>query len=442
MGIFVNREQFINEHNKSGTPADCLPTAKLDDPAVVAQLAAVGLTAAAVKAADCAPKDGMIAGRDEFKKLFGVVDNLDHNGDAGSIAATDANGNPTPAARAMSILEAQIEAKQPSISADSATFLASHDKQSLPTAKLDDAAVAADLAALGLSATALKAADCSPKDGKIEGAKELGVLFNVVDTLDHNGKAGSFLAVDANGPTPAARVMSILEAQFVARTAAPTPAVKTLGYNDFFPGRTALTFDDGPNPVNTPLVLDALKAAGVKGTFFVQGQYVKRYPDLVRRIVAEGHTLGWHTWDHPKLTDLDAAAIQNQFTKTKEAIDDALKNEFPNGYPLTQARPPYGATNNTVSDVLGDNGCSNILWAIDSNDWRYKNDDQAILDNCFKGSYSVQKRGGVMLFHDIHSQSARVLPKVLDLITQNGIAFTTVAALLDEKYPQSSNNIA
>lgn len=201
-----------------------------------------------------------------------------------------------------------------------------------------------------------------------------------------------------------------------------------IGYATRLPAKTfALTFDDGPNPVTTPKILATLKDHGVKATFFVTGQNAQRYPELVRQIVAEGHELGSHTWDHPQLTKLTAAQITAQLDRTQAAVDAALG--YP--YPLKQVRPPYGAVNATVQATIAAKGASVVMWQIDSNDWRYKNNDQAILQHVLEGPNSLATRGGVVLFHDIHPQTVRVLDTVLRYAKNHHLQGTTSGAYLE-----------
>lgn len=81
-----------------------------------------------------------------------------------------------------------------------------------------------------------------------------------------------------------------------------------------------LTFDDGPSPQRTAFVLDVLKQKGVKATFFLQGAHVQQYPDLVRRIKAEGHVIGNHSWNHPNFPDLNQTSQKQEVDRTNAAI--------------------------------------------------------------------------------------------------------------------------
>lgn len=220
----------------------------------------------------------------------------------------------------------------------------------------------------------------------------------------------------------------------------PTPALTVdkppqISYSTRLPAKTfALTFDDGPNPVTTPKILATLQEHGVKATFFVTGQNAQRYPELIRQIVAEGHELGNHTWDHPQLPKLSADQITDQLDRTQAAVDAALG--YP--YPMKQVRPPYGATNDAVRATLASQGASVVLWQVDSNDWRYKNNDQAILDHVLKGPNSLAARGGVVLFHDIHPQTVRVLDTVLRFAKDHHLQGTTSGAYLEAMRAQQT----
>ncbi|HEY3445833.1 MAG TPA: polysaccharide deacetylase family protein [Myxococcales bacterium] len=193
-----------------------------------------------------------------------------------------------------------------------------------------------------------------------------------------------------------------------------TPAV-TPNKTDGFQKVVSLTFDDGPHPVNTPRVLEILKKHDVKATFFVTGEGVLKQPDLIRRIVAEGHTLGNHTFTHANLSKLTPAQAKVELEKTQAAIDKVLGYH----YPISVVRPPYGA-GPAVARAAMEPGQKIVLWNVDSNDWRYKNDDAKIMENIFAGSNSVQARGGTILMHDIQPQTVRVLDDVISRLQKQG----------------------
>lgn len=203
-------------------------------------------------------------------------------------------------------------------------------------------------------------------------------------------------------------------------------------YNDTFvrngQAHVSFTFDDGPDP-DTAVLLDLLRDLGLTGcTFFCQGQNVQAHPALARRIVAAGHTIANHTWDHtnlkPQGRDLNAAAIRSQIQRTQDVIADVT------GLRPTLFRPPYGALGPAGRAVCHDMGLSAIWWGGDSNDWKHKNDGAAIMEDLFAdaGGLSTHK-GGPILFHDIHAYVRSVLPKVLQRLQRDGYVLTSTEAL-------------
>ncbi len=219
-----------------------------------------------------------------------------------------------------------------------------------------------------------------------------------------------------------------------AQAPAPPARIRGLFWPERFPGQVALTFDDGPHPVNTPKVLDILKRHGAKATFFVVGTQVRKHPELVRRIVAEGHTLGSHADDHPDLAKVDRAEVVRQLAQVQAAVNEALGRP----YPLTQVRPPYGSMDSVVKEVLQSSGHTAVLWTVDSRDWRFRNNEDArIVRSVFAVADGIKVRGGPILFHDIHPQTVRVLDEVLARLKRERLTLVTTEQLLQRKYPES-----
>jgi peptidoglycan-N-acetylglucosamine deacetylase len=129
------------------------------------------------------------------------------------------------------------------------------------------------------------------------------------------------------------------------------------------PDEIALTFDDGPNPEWTPRLLDILAKHKVKATFFMLGKFAMAQPELVRRIAAEGHLMGDHSWSHPRLSRCPAKRIEEELKRTKETIEQIV------GAPVRFFRPPFGARRPAVFRIARELGLEPVLWNAMTNDW-------------------------------------------------------------------------
>ncbi len=177
----------------------------------------------------------------------------------------------------------------------------------------------------------------------------------------------------------------------------------------------ALTFDDGPGPKTGKLLYD-LKKADAPATFFVVGPNAKTRPELLKRMIAEGHEVGNHTWTHRSLTALSPANIRSEIDRTNEVISAAIDQ------PATLLRPPYGAHNST-SDRLAQTPV--ILWDVDTLDWKHKNADKVV-----SSALSQTRPGSIVLMHDIHSTTVAAVPRILAGLKAKGYTFVTVTELL------------
>lgn len=148
----------------------------------------------------------------------------------------------------------------------------------------------------------------------------------------------------------------------------------------------ALTFDDGPDPAGTPAVLDALARHGMKATFFLVGVRAVRHPDLVARIVAGGHAIGNHSWDHPSLPTLPARAVADQLRRTRAAL-------APHGARLM--RPPYGHQDLATHLVAKALGYRVVIWNALGEDWR--DDDAETIAGRILARVAP---GSIVLLHD------------------------------------------
>lgn len=184
----------------------------------------------------------------------------------------------------------------------------------------------------------------------------------------------------------------------------------------------AITFDDGPDPKGTPRLLDMLKERGVKATFFLVGKCATASPDIVKRIVAEGHELGNHTWTHPQLTRLKDTRVMDELQKTHDAIVNAC------GVAPTLYRPPYGATRLSQQKSIHDQfQYTCILWDVDPNDWRSPRSSTKVHDRVL----AQTKPGSIILCHDIHHETVDAMPSTLDDLKARGFQFVTVSQLIN-----------
>jgi len=129
-------------------------------------------------------------------------------------------------------------------------------------------------------------------------------------------------------------------------------------------GELALTFDDGPNAIWTPHLLDVLSNLGVKATFFMLGSRADAEPALVRRIVAEGHLLGNHSWSHLNLALTPAARVREELRRSKLAIEEI------SGQSVRFFRPPFGARRPMVLRAAREFGMTPVLWNAMTSDWK------------------------------------------------------------------------
>lgn len=179
----------------------------------------------------------------------------------------------------------------------------------------------------------------------------------------------------------------------------------------------SLTFDDGPGE-HTERLLDILKAAGVRATFFVLGQMVEEHPEIVRRMVLEGHEVANHSWSHKDLTGLSAAGVRSQIRRTQQAVKKAA------GVEPTLMRPPYGATDEKVARAAG---MPQILWSVDTLDWRYRDADRGA-----RVGIGEPGPGGIVLYHDIHKPTVDCIPRVIKGLKKRGFTLVTVGELFQD----------
>ena len=180
----------------------------------------------------------------------------------------------------------------------------------------------------------------------------------------------------------------------------------------------ALTFDDGPSPKTTPVALDLLKKYNAKGTFFMVGHAVEGNEDIIKRVIAEGHQIGNHSWDHPVLTKISLEKAKSQINDTTAALKKA------SGLDVHIMRPPYGAINETIQAAVDQ---SFILWDVDTLDWKNRN-TASIMKEVKKA-----QPGSIILMHDVHQTTIDALPLILQYLTEQGFEMVTIEELMGDQ---------
>ena len=192
----------------------------------------------------------------------------------------------------------------------------------------------------------------------------------------------------------------------------------------------ALTFDDGPDPVWTPLMLDTLKRLGVTATFFLIGSRAIQFPDLVEQIKSEGHEIGNHSWSHSSLPTLSSEQVAPEIVRTEGVL-------APYGSKLM--RPPYGDQTHSTWRAVRKLGYRVVLWNISGGDWNWS-DAEAIAQRIV----SRAAPGAIVLLHDslqsygdesFRDRSATLAAVELCVERLPDYRFTTVTDLLDKGRP-------
>ena len=178
-------------------------------------------------------------------------------------------------------------------------------------------------------------------------------------------------------------------------------------------GRICLTFDEGYENGYTAQILDTLAEKNVKAVFFVTYDYCKSSPELVRRMIDEGHTVGNHTYTHPSMPDCTQKQVWEEVTK----LHDHVRDNF--GYEMTLFRFPMGEFSERCLDDLKNLGYTSVFWSFAYKDWDVNSqpDEAQSLEKLKSSTHS-----GIYLLHAVSSVNAHILPDIIDYWTQQGFS--------------------
>ena len=207
---------------------------------------------------------------------------------------------------------------------------------------------------------------------------------------------------------------------------APTPAKKTEPRNSGgvdCANCVAITYDDGPG-AETNRLLDKLKAKNAHASFMVLAPSAEQHTELLKRMKAEGHTIGNHTKSHRQLNTLSYEQVSQEIDAGNAAIKKAT------GQSTRWVRPPYGATNATVDQVTHDKGVSQALWDVDTVDWKDRNSEH-VCSSAVQGA----RAGSIVLMHDIHPTTVDAADCVIDGLRAKGLEPVSLDRLLRTPVP-------
>ncbi len=192
----------------------------------------------------------------------------------------------------------------------------------------------------------------------------------------------------------------------------------------------ALTFDDGPSEVWTPLILDELKKAGIKATFFMIGRHVKKYPEIARRVVKEGHLIANHGFAHCVMLYYQPPEIEEEIKYTEHIIKEVT------GVTTKYFRPPKAWLRREIKEHIKSLGYEVILWSLNSKDWVNFNHKKIV-------RYLSRKvrNGDILLFHDsgnvfsteggTRNQTVKSITLLVKTLKEQGYEFVTVEELIN-----------
>jgi len=181
----------------------------------------------------------------------------------------------------------------------------------------------------------------------------------------------------------------------------------------------ALTFDDGPNPEFTPKLLAVLKEKNIKASFFLIGENIEKYPEVVKQIYAEGHDIGNHGYSHQYMTQLKKYELKNEIIKTSKCLANL-------GIECRLFRPPYGAIQYKFLPLIWKLGFTIVMWSIDTRDFESK----SAADVIERVEKAGLRGGDLLLLHDESDVTIDAVRTICDKAIANGLKFVKASEML------------
>lgn len=183
-----------------------------------------------------------------------------------------------------------------------------------------------------------------------------------------------------------------------------------------------LTFDNGYENGYTPQILDVLKEKKVPAIFFLTGHYVKDKPELVIRMVTEGHLVGNHSWSHPDMTQISNAQLKEELEKVKQSVAGITSQKM-----MPYVRPPRGIFSDRTLAASRADGYTSVFWSVAYKDWDVN--DQKGQDYAYRQVMAQLHPGAVILLHSISKDNTEALRRIIDDARAQGYEFKSLDQL-------------
>ncbi|TVX98794.1 delta-lactam-biosynthetic de-N-acetylase [Cohnella terricola] len=188
-----------------------------------------------------------------------------------------------------------------------------------------------------------------------------------------------------------------------------------------------LTFDNGYENGYTPRILDILKDKNVPAAFFVTGHFIKDQPELVRRMVREGHIVGNHSWSHPDLSQVGAERIRSEMDKVRDEVAQLTDQKE-----MRYMRPPRGIFSGRMLDVCRQLGYTGVFWSIAYRDWEVNK--QQGWRYAYDSVMNQLHPGAVILLHSVSKDNTEALGRMIDAAREQGYEFHSLDRLAKKTY--------